>query len=286
MEWREVTPSGRGNIMALTISFLNKKGGVGKTSTCHHLAGSFAKSGRSVLLIDMDPQASLTQGFWGSEVGTNIPKQASVCALFDEALFVDPRTLVRPTAFERISLVPGSDHLTRYNLPDPDQTGDRQLVLRDFVADVGAGYDFILIDCPPNIQACSWAALVASDTVVVPLQAEDYGAQGITSVQAAVRAVRDGANSGLRLMGYLITMFNKRLGIHLAYEGMLRQMYGTDVFTTNVPLATPYKEAIVKRMPVGYYKPRVEAAKVMDRLAEEVFSRAAVLFPDVSRRVA
>ena len=72
----------------------------------------------------------------------------------------------------------------------------------------------ILIDCPPNLQLCSWAALVASDFVLVPLQAEDYGAQGITSVRRAVAAVQEGPNAGLRLLGYLITMFNRRLSIH------------------------------------------------------------------------
>jgi chromosome partitioning protein len=272
--------------MPLVISLLNKKGGVGKTSSCHHLSGSFARSGRSVLLIDMDPQASLTQGFFGSEVGTSLPKAATVAGLFDESLFVDPRALVRPTAFDRISIVPGGDHLTRYNLPDPDRSGDGQLVLRDFIAEAGAGFDLVLIDCPPNLQACSWAALVASDAVVVPLQAEDYGAQGIASVQAAVKAVQAGANSGLRLMGYLITMYQKRLGVHLAYEAMLRQLYGDDVFKVTVPLATPYKEAIIKRMPIGHYKPRVQAAKVMDELAAEVTARAEALFPNEALRVA
>jgi cellulose biosynthesis protein BcsQ len=81
-------------------------------------------------------------------------------------------------------------------------------------------------------------------------------------------------------------MFQKRLGIHLAYEQMLRQMYGKDVFRTNIPLATPYKEAIVKRMPVGFYKPRVEAAKAIDRLMAEVLERATVGVPATARRVA
>ena len=272
--------------MPLTISVLNKKGGVGKTSTCHHVAGSFAKRRQRVLLIDNDPQASLTQGLCGSQAAASLPAARTLAALYDDSLFADPATLIQPTAFDRIFLVPGSDHVTRFNLPDPHQSGTLQVALRDFVRDVGQDFDVILIDCPPNLQLCSWAALVASDFVLVPLQAEDYGAQGITSVQRAVGSVQQGPNANLRLLGYLITMFNKRLSIHIAYEDMLRRMYQDAVFTTNVPLSTHYKEAIVKRAPIGYYKPRAEAAKVMDRLAGEMLRRASAPLTRPARRTA
>ena len=272
--------------MPLTISVLNKKGGVGKTSTCHHVAGSFAKRRQRVLLIDNDPQASLTQGLCGSQAAASLPAARTLAALYDDSLFADPATLIQPTAFDRIFLVPGSDHVTRFNLPDPHQSGTLQVALRDFVRDVGQNFDVILIDCPPNLQLCSWAALVASDFVLVPLQAEDYGAQGITSVQRAVASVQQGPNANLRLLGYLITMFNKRLSIHIAYEDMLRRMYQDAVFTTNVPLSTHYKEAIVKRAPIGYYKPRAEAANVMDRLAGEMLRRASAPLTRPARRTA
>src|SRR5262245_52910295 len=160
--------------MPLTISVLNKKGGVGKTSTCHHVAGSFAKRRQRVLLIDNDPQASLTQGLCGCQAAASLPASRTLAALYDDSLFGDPATLIQPTAFERIFPVPGSAHVTRFNLPDPHQSGTRQVALRDFVRDVGQDFDVILIDCPPNLQLCSWAALVASDFVLVPLQAEDY----------------------------------------------------------------------------------------------------------------
>jgi chromosome partitioning protein len=272
--------------MPLTISVLNKKGGVGKTSTCHHIAGAIAKSGQRVLLIDNDPQASLTQGLYGSQAATSLTAAQSVAALYDDSLFVESPRLIQATAFERISLVPGSDYLTRFNLPDPHRSGSLQVALRDFIRDAAQDFDVILIDCPPNLQLCSWAALVASDTVIVPLQAEDYGAQGIASVQKAVTAVQQGPNPTLRLLGYLITMFNKRLSIHIAYEDMLRRMYQDAVFTTNVPYSTHYKEAIVKRAPIGYYKPRAEAAKVMDRLAAEMLGRASLLLNRPARRIA
>lgn len=105
--------------MAHVIALLNQKGGVGKTSTAYHLAGTWSKSGRSVLLIDNDPQASLTQGFWGPQAMREIEADASVAALFDPMQSAIPAALIRPTGLDRVSIVPGSRHLTEANMRPP-----------------------------------------------------------------------------------------------------------------------------------------------------------------------
>jgi chromosome partitioning protein len=160
------------------------------------------------------------------------------------------------------------------------------LVLRDFVREVGAGFDVVLIDCPPNIYLSAWCALCASDAVIVPVQPEDYGAQGIAVMREVITAVQAGPNAALRLLGYLITMRNRRLGIHTVYEKTLRDMYGPDVFVQDVPLATSYKEAISMRVPIGLYKPRTDAAKAVARLADEIQDRASGFSAAGTRRVA
>jgi len=134
-------------------------------------------------------------------------------------------------------------------------------------------YDLVLIDCPPNLCLCSWAALVASDALVVPLQAEDYGAQGIMDVQDSVSMVTAGPNPELRLLGYLITMFNPRKTVHRMYEQRLRELYGADVFTVVIPHAADYPEAIAYRKPVAQYKPRGVASKAIRALADEMAAR-------------
>jgi chromosome partitioning protein len=257
---------------AFTIAMLNQKGGVGKTSTCHHLGGTLARAGRRVLLIDADPQASLTQGIWGPDQTRNTPREHTIAALFDDALDPAPGDVIAPTRFPGIHLVPGSDHLTAFNLPEPERDR-RQGAIRDLVGEVRSQYDVILIDCPPNIQLCSWAALMACDGLVVPLQAEDYGAQGIAKIQQAVAMAKAGPNPHMRLLGYLITMFNKSLAIHVAYAGNLRALYGDQVFATVVPLAKDYKEAVAARLPVAEYKPRSAAAKAIAALADELLAR-------------
>jgi chromosome partitioning protein len=195
----------------------------------------------------------------------------------------EPGELIRPTGFSGVDIVPGSEYLNSYNLPDPEDD-PRQIVLRDLVEEVRDRYDIVLIDCPPNLCLCSWAALVAGDGVVVPVQAEDYGAQGISAIQRAVSRAHREANPRLALLGYLITMYNQSLAIHRAYAEQLRTLYGNEVFSTTVPLAKDFKEAVSSRLPISHYKPKGAPAKAMAALADELLARAAAITQ--SRRVA
>jgi chromosome partitioning protein len=252
---------------------LNQKGGVGKTSTTHHLAGTLAQLGHRVLAVDNDPQASLTQGFLGPQVTRLIPGNQTVASVYagDEPY---PEQIIRPSGVEGIDLVAGSKLAARFNVPEPHLAGyELQTCLREFLGQVDGRYGLVLIDCPPNLHLCSWAALAASDFLIVPLQAEDYGAQGIIEVQESIDLVTSMVNPGLVLLGYLLTMFNPRLGIHQLYAGTLRESYGPFVFDTTIPIATDYKEAIASRKPIAQHKPKGAAAKAVKALAAEVLGR-------------
>ena len=273
--------------MAITFALVNAKGGVGKTSSCHHIGGTLAREGRRVLLIDNDPQASLTQGLWGPDVMRSIPKVSSVAALYDPELEPIPEALIRPTGFENLWLVPGSEHLTRSNQTPPETWAPSQGGIRDFVAEAGESFDVVMIDCAPNIHLCSWAALTGADAVVVPLQPEDYGSQGLVPIQSAIAAVQAGPNPALRLAGYLFTMFDRRLAIHLAYETRLRAIYGSDVFEQPFPVAKDFKEAVAARQPISHYKPKSAAAKATALVAAELIRRGEAIVAAVGgRRVA
>jgi chromosome partitioning protein len=254
------------------ITALNQKGGVGKTSTCHHLAGTLALMGRRVLLVDNDPQSSLTQGLLGPSAALAIDPAETVAAVYAGDAF--PEQVVRPSGIAGVDLVPGSVHSTRHNVPVPHEADwGAQTCLRSFLADVRDRYDLVLIDCPPNLHLCSWAALVASDYLVVPLQPEDYGAQGIADVQAAAARVVAGPNPGLALLGYLITMVSPRRTVHQLYEERLRAAYGLDVFEARIPEAADFVEAVARRLPIAHYKPKGAPAKAIRALAEELEAR-------------
>jgi chromosome partitioning protein len=267
-------PSVEGETMPI-ITLLNQKGGVGKTSTTHHLAGTLAAGGRRILLLDNDPQASLSQGFWGPVATAALDPATTIAALYG-GLEPFPEQVIRPSGIPGIDLVPGSKLATDYNVPRPYAAPpESQACLRTFLADVRGQYDMVLIDCPPNLHLCSWAALVASDHLIVPLQPEDYGAQGLGPVQESVALVAHGPNSRIHLLGFLLTMYNGRLAIHKLYETLLREQYGRAVFDTSVPYAADFKEAIAQRKPIAQYKPKGSAAKAIKMLADELVARLA-----------
>jgi chromosome partitioning protein len=259
-------------VTVAVITMLNQKGGVGKTSTCYHLAGTLAQLGRRVLLVDNDPQASLTQGFLGPQATRQLGPSESIASVYSQDAIVD--SVIRPAGIPGIDLLPGSRHATDFNVPSPHSADwTTQTALRDFLGDVAGGYDLVLIDCPPNLHLCSWAALVASDGLVVPLQPEDFGAQGIADVQESIDRVLGGPNPALALLGFLITMHNARATVHQIFEQRLRTLYGALVFETMIPISLDFKEAIIQRKPVAQYKPRGAAAKAMKALAAELAKR-------------
>ena len=258
------------------ITLMNQKGGVGKTSTTHHLAGTLAQLGRRVLLLDNDPQSSLSQGFWGPDAARALDPAATIAALYagDDPF---PEQVIKPTGIPGIDLVPGSKRATDFNVPRPHRSApEAQACLREFLSEVRDRYEMTLIDCPPNLHLCSWAALVASDHLIVPLQPEDYGAQGLGPVQESVDLVATGPNPRLHhLLGFLLTMHNPRLAIHKLYETLLREQYGPAVFETRVPYAADFKEAIAQRKPIAQYKPKGASAKAIKALAAELLVRLA-----------
>lgn len=257
------------------VTALNQKGGVGKTSSVYHLGGVLAASGRKILVVDADPQSSLTQGFVGPQQARQFDPAATIDAILagDEPF---PEQVIRATGVPGLDLVPGSRHAARHNVPLPHQVDwPLQVALRDFLAGLTGRYDLVLIDVPPNLHLCSWAALVASDGLVVPLQPEDFGAQGIADVKESVARVQAGPNPALRHLGYIITMNSPRRAVHQLYAKRLRDLYGTAVFTQAVPESVDFVEAIAQRKTIAGYKPRGAAAKAIKALAEELLARLA-----------
>jgi len=257
-----------------TISFINQKGGCGKTSTCLHLAGAFAAAGHSVLLVDADPQGSLSQAFLGSSAVEQLPLAQTIAALFDEARFVsDPASLIVSTAFERIMLVPANQHLGSFNSPCPQNGGLLQFVLKNLLDEID-DFDLALIDCPPNLYTCSWAAMVAADFVVIPVPPEDFGTQGLRAVHQAIDQARV-LNPSLRRMGHLVTRCDRRLLIHRSYEERLRAIYDHMVLQTVIPEASAFKVAVAARKPVEQHDSRSVAAGLTRQLANEIEGRIA-----------
>jgi chromosome partitioning protein len=258
----------------ITITMLNQKGGVGKTSCTHHLSGTLVAMGLRVLLVDNDPQSSLSQGLWGPKAARAIDPSETIAAIYaGDRPF--PERVIKESGIPGLNFVPGSRAAVSFNVPDPHLLPeDRQRRLREFLEDLGPdAYDLALIDCPPNLHLCSWAALVASDALVVPTQPEDYGAQGLHDVQESVAMVRGGPNPSLRLLGYLLTRVARK-AVHQLYEDTLRGQYGGDVFAARVPDSVAYIEAIAARKPIAQHRPKGAPARAIREVADEMLARA------------
>jgi chromosome partitioning protein len=254
------------------VSLINMKGGVGKTTTAHNLAGALVLAGRRVLLVDNDPQSSLSQGLLGPAAAEALDPGDTIAAVYDGT--ATPEAIIRPSGIAGIDLIPGSIHTDRHNRPTPEESPwPDQIALRDFLGEIEGRYDIALIDCPPNLHLCSWAALAASGWALIPVQPEDYGAQGLGPVRRSIAKVRAAVNPDLRLLGYLVTMVQPRRAIHQLYEDTLRSDYGTDVLAARLPAAADFPEAIAHRKPVTHYKPRSAASKAIKAVADEVLTR-------------
>jgi chromosome partitioning protein len=255
------------------IALLNQKGGVGKTTLTANLGGAWARQGRTVLLVDNDPQSSLTQGLLGPEATAGLDPSVTIAALYDGSA-ASAGQAVRASGFPGLDLLAGSEHAARYNHGAPhEQPWERQTCLADALAELSPGYDRVLVDCPPNLNVCSWAALAAADAVLVPVQPEDYGAQGLPAVRRSVEMVRRVVNPRLRLLGLLISMLQPRRAVHQLYVETLRGRYGAEVFATMIPEAAEVAEATMLRTPVAWHKPRGATAKALAALAAEIDGR-------------
>ena len=260
------------SVRTQTFCLVNQKGGVGKSSACFHLAGAYASQGFRVLVIDTDPQGSISQGFFGSEAVEQLPAEVTVATLFEEQWsFCDWKALVHTTRFDHIHVCPANQHLADFNTPRPEESGPSQYALREFVEDQSA-YDIVLIDCPPNLYRCTWSAMIAADWVIIPVTPEDFGTQGLRAVHQAVENAQL-LNPNLQRLGHLVTRSDGRLLIHKFYERRLRRLYGDLVLDNFMPELSAFKVAVAHRTPVELHRRRSRAARLTQNLCREILDR-------------
>lgn len=255
---------------APVITVLNLKGGVGKTHCSWLLASVAQERGRRILLIDLDTQANLTRSF----LETVDPK-ASVAQLFNPASDGTAAALIHRTAFSHIDIIPASTHLVPFDVSDQRvwEATDQHFTLVDPINAVRNQYDLIVIDCPPRLSLVSFAALCASDSVIVPLEAADWGAQGITHVAQAAEYVKTHYNPSLRLLGYLVSRFKPARVYQQAYLKQLRDRFGEETFDTTIPDNALFERSVTDRQPITLTAPRSRSAHIARAFFDEVERR-------------
>jgi chromosome partitioning protein len=252
--------------VARIISIANQKGGVGKTTTAINLAGSLAEQGHSVLCVDMDPQGNLSVGL-GLNPRTIVLSMANV--LIDTN--VSLQDVVVPTQTPGIDVAPSDIDLSATENQLFSSIG-REHALREAMA-VWAEeqYDFIIIDCPPTLGLLTINALVASDSVIIPVQTQYYALKGFTALNNVINQIRTkGLNPRLRILGLLPTFYDGRtlLGRDMLQE--LRDLGDHHVFDSMIKQTVRLGEAPLVGRPVTTYATNSEAARAYRGLAREV----------------
>ena len=218
-----------GFVMTVT----QRKGGVGRSTLLFGLAGALSKRGLRVLMLDLDPQASISQLCLGPEVIDTIPDHRSVCALVDDALFGSVEGLAVPSGIPGIDLIPGSNALARSITPSRRRRETSGRAPRR--AGRRPRYDAVLCDTPPSLESLSWLPAVAADVALTPSPAESLAVQELTHASRFLDRVRWGRNPRLVWLGVVLTMYQPRLAVHEAFAKSLRSSYGNLILDAVIP---------------------------------------------------
>jgi len=253
--------------LAKAIAIANQKGGVGKTTTAINLCASLCALEYRVLLIDSDPQGNSTTGL-------GFPKDPARKTLYHALIFNDPldKVLLK-TQVDRLDLLPSDKNLVGAAVELVAAEG-REYRLKSVVDSIRDQYDFIVLDCPPALDLLTLNALVAADSVLIPIQCEFLALEGVAELLDTLMRIRRTLNPSLAIEGILLTMYDERTTLSRQVATDLRSFFGSQVFTTVIPRNVRLAEAPSHGKPIIVYDISSRGAEAYIQLAKEVTTHA------------
>ncbi len=247
------------------IAIANQKGGVGKTTTSINLAAALAEAGKKILIIDLDPQGN-------SSTGLGVRPDQRKFTTFELLIEnVDVREVIMATEVENLSIISATTDLSSADI-ELFSNENRVFMLRDALKKDTLnkfGFDFVLIDCPPSLNLLTVNAMVAANSVLIPLQSEFFALEGLSQLMLSIREVRATANKDLRIEGVVLTMFDQRNNLSLLVEEDARENLGDLVYKSIIPRNVRVGEAPSYSLPVLSYDPTSKGAQAYRELAKE-----------------
>ena len=250
------------------MAIVNQKGGVGKTTTAINLSAALAEHEQRVLLVDMDPQGN-------ASTGLGVPRDGRDRSSYDvltEDMPLDDA--IQPTRVRGLYIVPSHPDLSAAELEIGTQDG-RTRKLKSAIEQATAGFDYVLIDCPPSLNLLTINALAAARSVIVPLQCEFFALEGLSQLLKTVEMAKAGINPSLAIDGVMLTMYDRRNRLSAQVADDVRRHLGRAVFETVIPRNVRIAEAPSFAEPVTTYDPSSQGAKAYRRLAREVIRKHA-----------
>ncbi len=248
--------------MTRIIAIANQKGGVGKTTTAINIGAALATSGKSVLLIDLDPQANATSGVSVEPNGATIYE-----CIIESRLIVSS---ILPTCIHGLNILPSNGDLVGAEI-ELSNLADRESIVKTIVGDI-QGHDFVIIDCPPAFGLLTINALVAASALIVPVQCEYYAMEGLGRLMGNIERIRDSFNPDLDLQGIVLTMYDSRINLSRQVESEIRGFFKEKVFQTVIPRNVALAEAPSHGKPVLSYNAASNGAKAYLDLAKEILA--------------
>jgi chromosome partitioning protein len=251
--------------MGKVIAIANQKGGVGKTTTAINLGASLAANDLKVLLVDSDPQGNATTGLGVSKAEGRPTLYQVILGEHEIA------EAIIHTDFEGLDIVPSDKNLVAANL-ELIELSNRESRLREKLETVRSRYDFILIDCPPALDLLTVNAMVAAQSVLIPMQCEFFALEGISQLLDTMDRVRDSFEPNLKVEGVLLTMYDDRTNLTRQVEQDLREFFDQTVFRTIIPRSIRLAEAPSFGKPILSYDVRSRGAESYIQLAKEILA--------------
>ncbi|HVR41778.1 MAG TPA: ParA family protein [Thermoanaerobaculia bacterium] len=257
--------------MTRIISLANQKGGVGKTTTAINLSASLAACERSVLLVDLDPQANATSG-----VGFGKHDEKSIYAVLTDGLKISE--IIKQTELPGFHIAPSSVDLVGAELELSDAIG-REFYLRKALQEINGEYDYILIDSPPSLGLLTINGLTAATSVLVPMQCEYFAIEGVAQLLGTIDRVRDMLNPTLEIEGIALTMYDDRMNLSKQVAEEVRTHFGEKLYKTIIPRNVRLGEAPSFGKPIILYDIRSRGNEAYVSLAKEFIQRAEHIKP-------